>query len=680
MFKRTRPAATLASPSTAFNAPPDRLTIAWLVAALIMVVLPHLPRLPLWYLPLLLIASAERLSRFVTARNGPPAFVRVGIVIACVAALYLQNGALIGRGPGTALLCVMLALKLMECHQRRDVYLLVSLAYFVVVTQFLFSQSITMLIYLAATVVVITGVLLIQELQPSRQENESKTQRLDTTPIVPQLKTAGWLLLQCLPLMLVLFLFFPRLAEPLWGNVEDSAFGRTGISGEMSPGQIGQLFLDDKPAMRVRFDGPVPPRDQWYWRGPVLWNYDGETWTRPIRMLRTAINVPALAQQSSSALRYEITLEPSSRNWLFGLDLPLVTPEDGGMQRDHTLYRLRPVTQVHRYPMVSDPQYVSEPVLDGRARQAALALPPGSNPRARQLARRWLAQNAGDPAGVADQAMSYFRNEEFFYTFEPAPLIGERMDDFLFNTRQGYCEFYSSAFVVLMRSAGIPARVVTGYQGGFYNPNGNYILVRNSDAHAWSEIWLEGRGWVRYDPTAAVAPDRVDLGAVAAIGGSRGILDYGWVRSLKNRIDTIHSLWNDWIVRFNDARQRSLLSPFGIDNLDQRYLIALMIAAVAPFIAFMMTWLLRQQRLAARRPLDRLYHRFCALLKRRGINKLPHEGPRHFAERAGTEAPQLADWINAVTSCYIDGTYKADHHDVEQQMKVLLRNPGRALS
>ncbi len=650
---------------------PDRVTMWWLVAALTLVLLPHLPRLPIWYAPLFLAAVAERMSHFYLPRKPLPGVIRVALVVATISALILANGSILGRGPGVALLCVMLALKLLESYRRREVYLLVTMAYFVVVTQFLFSQQIGMLVYMMATVVVITGVLLVLELQPARQLSQRQPHPMR---LLPQLKAAGWLLLQCIPLVVVLFLFFPRLSSPIWGTDENSAFGSTGISGEMTPGQIGKLFLDDSPAMRVVFDGPIPPRNQWYWRGPVLWNFDGDTWRRPDGVLATRAQLADGVTESPSALSYRVTLQPSSRHWLFGLDVPITRPSDGGLQLDHTLYRLKPVRQVTSYDMVSDPAFIQDPELSSRARSRALHLPADTNPRTTALARAWLDELGDKPLEIADRALQKFNQEEYYYTFEPPPLAGEKVDDFLFNTRAGYCEFYSSAFVVLMRSAGIPARVVTGYMGGYYNANQNYVLVRNSDAHAWAEIWVEGRGWVRVDPTAAVAPERIDLGARAAIAQSRGALDYEWLQRLANRLDGFQYLWNEWVIKFNAARQVDLLRPLGIDKLDPRYLPALLLAFTIPFIGFMMFWLIRAQRLAGAERIDRLYHKFCARLARRGVKKRAYEGPVDFAERAKSLQVDLAEWIDAVTGVYVNAKYaRAGDPSAAQQMRLLLR-------
>ena len=295
------------------------------------------------------------------------------------------------------------------------------------------------------------------------------------------------------------------------------------------PEKFRILFIDDSPAFRVEFDGPVPPAQERYWRGPVLWDFDGTTWNRS----RFLSNIPVRSQPSeeTAPYHYQVILEPHERRWLFALDYPAAYPRNANLSIDYTLTSKDPVVTLKRYTIKSDPRHVDTPKLSSPLRDRATQLPAGSNPRARALAAQW--RNQYNDHELVNHALQHFNQEAFFYTLNP-PLLGRHsVDEFLFDIREGYCEFYASAFTFLMRAAGIPARVVTGYQGGYYSDIGGYLLVRQSDAHAWAEVWLTGSGWVRIDPTAAVAPQRIREGSTAALNGRRNWIDFPWIRQMK---------------------------------------------------------------------------------------------------------------------------------------------------
>ena len=628
---------------------PDRLTVFWLITALTLVLAPHLPRLPLWFSLLYLATALERVSHFFVKRKPIPSWIRIILTFAAMIGVVITYGGVLGRQPGIALLCVMLALKLLETYRRRDIYMLITIAYFVVVTQFLQSQSFYMVGYMLGTVVFITGTLIVVELQPSRRAAPQGSALL-TTGLFSHLKNASWMLAQGMPLMIALFLLFPRFSSPLWGLPQDALDGKTGINDEMAPGLISELFIDDTAAFRARFDGPAPPARELYWRGPVLWNFDGLTWTRPSFAIRSPATVDLA--RVTDPLVYEVTLEPTQRNWLFALDVPVVVPPKGGLQLDHTIYQRRPIIDLTTYNMRSDPDYKVDENLMLVLRNAALALPPNRNPRTFALAQQWRSEGDDDRA-IVQRALRMFKEQEFAYSFNPPPLGIDTVDDFLFETRNGYCEYYSSAFTALMRAAGIPARVVTGYQGGYYSEEAGYLLVRNSDAHAWSEVWLEGEGWVRFDPTAQVAPERIFTGALSAIPGRRSTLDFSWVRQARNRFDALHSFWNQWVLKFDMSRQRSLLQPVGVDNFETRQAVIMLIIVCAGLVAFIMRVLWRVQWLGGFDPVARVYARFCRKLERSGLSRKPAEGPRDFGLRAIRRFGHREDAIRLIIDRYV---------------------------
>jgi hypothetical protein len=306
--------------------------------------------------------------------------------------------------------------------------------------------------------------------------------------------------------------------------------------------------------------------------------------------------------------------------------------------------------------MVSAPDYVLEPALDPLHRRLALQLPAGYDPQARALAQRWHDQFRGNANLVIRSALDLFHNE-FSYTLN-APLLGrDSVDDFLFDTKRGFCEHFASSFTFLMRAAGVPARVVTGYQGGYFNKLGNYWVVRQSDAHAWSEVWLEGRGWVRVDPTAAVSPQRVQLGARAAAGASAPWYQADWLTGLRNRLDVVNRFWNDAIVQFNALRQRSLLTPFGVSSADYPQLMLAMIALGGLLLGLFAWWVMRAPKPAGD-ALDAAYAKFRRKLARAGVAPVPSDGPLALGRRAiaGLSSPQivqqlLADYVGLRYAC-----------------------------
>ncbi|MDX1570087.1 MAG: DUF3488 and transglutaminase-like domain-containing protein [Xanthomonadales bacterium] len=643
--------ATLAPQSAAWQArakglAPDRVTLIWLIAGLALVIVPHIVRLPAWYSVLFALAALERLSHEYIRRPPVPGWIRVVLTLVAVGAVALTYGTILGRQAGVALLCVMIAMKLIETYRRRDVYLLIALGYFVAITQFLFSQAIYLVVYIFASVFFITGTLIVSEVQPSRVRGR----RAALGGILSILRNVGLILLQAVPLMVAMFVFFPRLSSPLWGMPEDALDAKTGISGEMAPGEVLGLFIDDTPAFRVAFEAAIPPPQERYWRGPVLWNFDGTTWTRPDFALRS----PATIDESDidEPYRYTVTMEPTERRWVFGLDIPVQRPRRGRIQLDHTMYRREPIIEIIAYEMASDPDYRIDEELSLLRRRAALELPQGFNPRSIELAEQWRSEYGADDNAIVQAALRMF-NESFVYSYQPPPLGRNTVDDFLFETREGYCEYFSSSFTFLMRAAGIPARVVTGYQGGWFNAGAGYMLVRQSDAHAWSEVWLEGQGWVRVDPTAAVAPERVQDGALEALNVRRGVFDYAWLRQLRNRFDAVHNFWNEWVLKFDRERQRSLFKPAGVEDFKAQYgLIVLMILA-ALFVALVMRWLLKAQWIGGLDPAGREYARFCRKLARAGIGRQPSEGPKAFEARAVRGVPGLAESIRTITDLYI---------------------------
>ncbi|TAL88251.1 MAG: DUF3488 domain-containing protein [Rhodanobacter sp.] len=568
-----------------------------------------------------------------------PRWIKLPLLALLTLAVIAQYGNLFGRAPGTALAIGLLILKLLETETSRDVRVAVGFTCFTLMTALLFDQG------LLSTVVVALGLLpalaTLRALEPAQAPTSMPRSLL--APLA--------LLAAALPLALLAFLLVPRLSTPLWGAPsQDQA--RSGLSDHMSPGGFIELLTDDHPAMRVSFDGAPPPPDQRYFRAYVMARYDGVSWT-----YRDVANLPPAALVVAHAVQYHVRLLPTQQHVLPTLDVPIAAPAGASMRRDRVVMAATPVDDALTYTLSSATQYELEPQL-GEHRRRWLQLPAGFNPRTLALGRSWRQRYGNDDAAIVRAALALFHDGGFRYTLAPAPLGRDAMDDFLFDTREGFCEHYSSAFTVLMRAAGIPARVVTGYQGGYWNKLGDYLLVRNSDAHAWSEVWLAGRGWVRVDPTAAVRPERVSLGAAAAAGDQLGWYHRDWLQDFRNRWDVVNRWWDQAVTGFDALRQRSLLTPFGIRDTDTTTLGVLLAIGTTLFIAIGLAWaLLRRQ---SRDPLRQALRELERKLARRRLARHVGEGPQHYLSRAARALPSQREELAALTRRYLDLRYAHD--------------------
>ena len=480
------------------------------------------------------------------------------------------------------------------------------------------------------------------------------------------------MLAQSAPLMLVFFVLFPRVQGPLWGMPSDAFTGVSGLSDSMSPGSLNKLVLSDEVALRASFTGRVPLPNQLYWRGPVLLDFDGRTWTTTQRPLRNRIEM----DRGANPVRYTVTVEPHNRRWLFALDMPGTLPPRAGVSADYQLLSQTPVNSRMRYEVESYLDYGIGADSSPAALRRMLLLPESFNPQTRALGLQLREQqgHSGSSEAIMNAALARLRDQKFVYTLEP-PLLGTHaVDEFLFKTRSGFCEHFASAFAVLMRAAGVPARVVTGYLGGEYNTLGNYLIVRQSDAHAWTEVWLENRGWVRVDPTNAVSPARAEGGLAAALPegvslprGARG------GKNLMHQIaltwDSVANAWNQTILGYNLETQRALLFRAGLDNSTWRTLAILMIAATTVITLLLALFTLRN-RVHKRDPALAAYRTFCAKTARAGIARHDAEGPLDYAARLAQTRPDVAAAVHAITHLYIALRYKNNNknnnlHDLQ---------------
>jgi transglutaminase-like putative cysteine protease len=644
---------------------PERAAGYWLLAAAVIVLLPHIARFPLWFTATLAGLFAWRTLMLRRNWPAPHRWLRFGLTLLLATLVYRQYGTLFGRDAGSALLAVMLALKFFEMRRVRDYMLGVFLVYFLIVIGFLYSQAPWLVAYLFGVFVFSTATLIRLALPGSGARYT--------------LRLAGVLLLQALPLMLAMHVLFPRIQGTLWALPQDAYAGRSGLSEELHPGSINELSLSEEVAFRVHFAGAAPPPAQRYWRALVLWSTNGQTWTRagePRRPAGTGF------EPDAPALAYSITLEPNAKPWLPALDLPAGAPPGVRARAGFVFETIRPAGQERRrFELVSHPRYRTG-ALDASERRATLRLPEQVSDRLRALARRWR-QAARDDAAVVSAALQYFRVENFYYTLQPPPLGDDPMDEFLFETRRGYCEYYAAAFALLMRAAGIPARVVLGYQGGEFNPAGNYYIVRQSDAHAWAEVWLAGSGWVRVDPTAAIAPERIEYGSEgvrrllargAALGrlpveALRGMLSRDWFERAAEQArltwDAFNTGWHRWVLDYGRERQRELLARLGIADVTPGKLAGLLaFLLTALILVYTLPGLLRP---AAHDPVLRAYQAFCRKLAQAGVVRAPAEGALSLAARGAALLPEQAEDIHAISRLYLDLRYGGHLSDTAHQ-------------
>lgn len=642
----------------------DRTTRTWVLAAAAACLLPLLLQLPG---TIALGIGLAALSTGALSWRGPiPLAVRLVLVLTVVGATLSATGVRIGRDTACALLAAMLAIKPGETWQLRDARSLLGFALFAPFATFLLDQG-----PLSLVLALVAASLVLSTLQ---QLADMESGAVRDVPLPRRLAAAWKLALVGLPLAMAAFWLFPRLASPLWG-VPERALSRTGLSDTMSPGDWIDMMADDTVALRAEFNGTQPAPEEMYWRGPVLWDFDGRTWTQPwwLRGVPAAEVTPGERQWD-----YQLEYEPTDRRQLVALDLPMSVPAGLSRSLDYGLYSDRPFASLTRWRIRSAAPAAFEMRLPRMLRERALDLPPGFNPRTVALARRWRSEVDADPAipaagkdmAVVQRALRMVRNE-FAYTLD-TPLMGRHTaDEFLFDVKAGFCEHFSSSFVVLMRAAGVPARVVTGYAGGYRNPFGGYWAVRRSDAHAWAEAWLPGRGWVRVDPTAAVAPERIydTIADRAPAFGGIGAMQPVW-----NASDWMRRGWNDFVLGFDAVRQRALLQPLGVRDLDGTRLALLFSVAAGLALAWMLWLTARQSR--ERDPLLRAWRMLGRRYARYGLQRDPHEAAGDWALRVAAARPQSHALV-ALSARFADWRYAAAHggaHNARTLLRDLRRH------
>ena len=632
----------------------SRHSILWLLLAQLSAMLPLIAVLPVWIVAVW-GASAWWYWRIISAGyQFPAAAIKALLAVVAVLGVYLSFASLLTLEAMVAILILALILKLLELKTERDQWLVLMLSYFVIACGLLFSQQI---IDVVLALLQITVLLLAQQ-----------AMNRDKTKAVTMLRSVGVMALQSLPLMLMLFVIFPRIG-PLWTMPLPGGQGITGMSDSLEFGDIARLSQSGELAFRVRFEGEPPSTESLYWRGLVLDQFDGRRWTRNAWPARNKIPAPAV---SAATVKYTVTLEPALHEWLYVLPMGTADRRDVYYTAQHQWLSKRPINGRVEYEVSS--QFVNGlPDGNGDERQN-LQLAGGQNAQARALAAQWQ-ENIADASDRVAAAMQFFESTPFEYTLTPSVLGPNNVDEFLFSTRQGYCEHFAGSFVFLMRAAGVPARIVLGYQGGEFNKRDNYLLVHQSDAHAWAEVWLKGQGWVRVDPTASVAPSRIRLGAEAVLKSQSGYLKdsfislrrFEWATRLRLFVDNINYAWARWVLNFDSDTQASFLRGILGEINPQRMFIAIMLAGGIPLtlVAFFSLRLPSQkgEDLAAK-----YYLLSCKALARRGVQRQAGETPEQFLARVKVESPSWFDWLAMQTKLFSECSYYS------QQSEAYLQN------
>jgi len=633
--------------SVTLNAPSvmaERVTfeqLLWVTACLGLALLASMSTLPLWIVAVVGMVAGIRLVLAARGSDAPPRAIRLIIAAVAIGLLFLQFHTFNGLSAGSALLSLIAGLKVLETRTRRDLYVVPMIIYFLCLAAILQSESFWLLAYLVGVCWLTTAALM----RVSRVSRVGEWRG--------SVRHAGRILAQALPLALALWLFFPRLGSPLWQTPNAANQATSGLSDTMSPGDITDLGLSDDIAFRVHFNGDPPPRTERYYRGPVLHDFDGHTWSRTDA---GALAAPPLVFKGKP-YQYTVSLEPNQHSWLFALDWPSQWDAASDvLTNDYMLMQATPVSTPTDIVATSyTHSEAAQPITIGM-RQRDTRLSRNHNPRTLELAAKMRSEHSDD-LDYIHAVLDMFHEQPFYYTLNSPRLADDSVDGFLFDTKRGYCGHYASAFAVLMRAAGIPTRVVTGYQGGTYNRFANYWILRQSDAHAWDEVWIEGSGWLRIDPTGSIAAERVeaglnDLATQGAADTSRWEQRSTWFKDVRLRLDALRVMWRDRILRFSQTSQEKLLARMHIPEPDGQK-VALVLAACLILAMVWLTWQVRRDLTPRTRdPVSRAYERLCRRLAAIGLPRSPYEGAEAYAARVAAARPDLAATVGALCRRY----------------------------
>lgn len=656
-----------------------------LLVGLLLVLLPQFSHLPIWLSFVTSTLILWRACYELGLCKIPGKVVLFLLTIILLSGIIFSYHTLLGRNAGSAMLLGLLCLKLFEIKSFRDISIIINLALFSIVINFLFNQSIPVAFTMLLALTFLFTALI------SFQHDYKKLNKALPVPLSlirsnekQHFKLAFKMLSQAMPFAVVLFILFPRVNGPLWGLPEDAFSATTGLSDKMSPGRISQLSNDSTVAFRVKFNSAIPKTSKLYWRGPVMWHFDGYDWTAPgqDRVALKQFKFTGLGQKT----QYSITLQPHNNFWMFALDIPSSLPVNTQLTADMQVLAMLPVQKLHRYNLTSYTQYIL-PINSKISMERYLRLPePYSNTAESNLYKsRVLMKQLKDPIHplkTVNNVLNYFSTQDFYYSRQPPLLYNNPIDEFLFETKRGYCEHYASSFTVLMRLAGIPARIVTGYQGGEINPIDNYMTLRQSDAHAWSEVYLDDKGWVRVDPTAAIPPGNIEntedaLRLNSNLKKPAHLFQSSWfskqLKQMRFALDAVNNRWNQWVLGYNNKRQKAFFAAIGIPEITWQGLSQLLFSILA-VLTGLLALIVFSSQAKKKNDIQKYYLKFLKKIKKYNLKKSHSEGANDFCKRAVITLPKHKDTIEQITRLYQQLRYAKFNENNLVAFKTKIKN------
>lgn len=643
-----------------------------LLLGLLLVIFPNFSHLPLWLSMVMIGLILWRGCYELQLCAIPNKLILFLLTLMLLAGIIFSYHTLIGRNAGSAMLLGLLCLKLFEIKSFRDIALIIILALFSIIINFLFNQSIPVAFtMLFALVVLFTALISFQHDYKNLSKVKPLPLKLIHSNEKKHFKLAIKMLTQAIPFAVVIFILFPRVNGPLWGLPEDAFSGTTGLSDKMSPGRISQLSNNSSVAFRVKFNSTIPSANKLYWRGPVMWNFDGYDWTAPASE-RIALNKFKFTALGTK-IQYSITLQPHNNYWMLALDIPSTLPANSQLTTDMQVLSALPIQKLKRYDLSSYINYVL-PENSKTSMKRYLKLPEShSNEQGSNLYKSRLLinklKNSTNPQETVNNVLNYFATQNFYYSRKPPLLYKNPIDEFLFETKRGYCEHYASSFTVLMRLAGIPARIVTGYQGGEMNPIDNFMTIRQSDAHAWSEVFLGKKGWVRIDPTAAIPPGNIEntddaLRLNSNLKKPARLFESSWltkqIKQMRYAWDAVNNRWNQWVLGYNNKRQKAFFAAIGIPEITWQGLSQLLFSILA-VLTGVLAFIVFSNQSKKKNEIQNTYFKFLKKLNKYELTKLSSEGADDFAKRAIIKLPKQKFMIQTISNLYQQLQYK--NHD-----------------
>jgi transglutaminase-like putative cysteine protease len=654
-----------------------RATVFWILIAQCAVFIPHFSQVPIWLTVLYFACIIWRFGIYQGRWDYPNAWVKGFLIISAFLSVFASFQTISGAKGGVALLLIAFAYKALEMKEQRDAYLLVILAYFVVATAFLYQRSFFAAAYLIMCVGIVSAALVSMNHLPRKA--------FDLTGLWLSLK----MLLQAVPLMVFLFVFFPQL-PPLFQIKLGGDEAKTGLSDTMKPGSVAELTRSNELAFRVKFEGDIPSNDKLYWRAQIFERFDGISWemSEKKKSQLTYEDVFPLEVYSKESyqnvIRYEVFQEASGQKMLFSLATPWSDSRNIQLNSDFSLERNKKVDKLFHYQVESNLNHKRNLILDSRSRELNLLTPAYGNERAKVFAQK-LRQESTSPQDFMGRVLNNYRDKGFEYTLKPPILGANPIDEFVFDTQKGFCEHFATSFVYMMRAGGIPARIVGGYLGGEYNQNGDYLLVYQFEAHAWAEVWFEGEGWLRVDPTSWVAPDRINRGIEDALPEGESILEgnllaarkFDALTSLRLQLDYLNMQWDKWVLGYDEEMQDEIFNKL-LGKVTPTRVAIFMLLCFSFVVLSTSLALYLKDRLRIKDPVDRLYLAMQKSLKRKNMTRAAYETPNDFAFRVKVENEELGSILEKFTQLYVCLKYRKDWEVKEKtfmlkQMKNHLR-------